>query len=123
MKQDQIFIEQMEVPCRIGISPQERGFPQILLISLTIEMSLAIAGKSDELTDTIDYAQTINEVKSLSSENEFNLVEALAEKIAEGVLKNFRAKSVSVKVEKKVFAGIKSVGVIISRTRSKLKKR
>lgn len=119
MKSDYLFIEKMEISCRIGTTVEERAFPQILTVSIRINTSLAKAGKSDSLTDTVDYAAMIEEAKTICSKREFVLVEKVAEVIAETALKINTVTAAEVKVGKKVFPGIESVGAYIYREKSR----
>lgn len=115
MKNDHLFIEEFELPCRVGITAEERAFPQLLTVCLWLELPLAKAGNSDSLHDTLDYAAIIEATRSACSVGEFQLVERVAEIIAAAALKNPLLEAVRVKVGKKVFAGIKSVGACIHR--------
>ena len=51
-----IFIERLEFRGRIGVTAEERGRPQPLAVDLELDGHLETAGRSDDLTHTIDYA-------------------------------------------------------------------
>lgn len=117
MKNDFLFIDGFELRCRVGTTAEERAFPQILNVSMQLFLPLAPAGKSDSIEKTIDYAALIESVRESCSTGEFNLVERVAEIIAETALRYSLLNSVRVKVSKKVFAGIQGVGACILRVR------
>jgi FolB domain-containing protein len=112
---DYLFLEGMEVPCMVGITPEERAFPQILNISIRLCLSLRRAGRSDDLSQSIDYARVLSEIKKILHHRKFKLVETVAEVIASHLLKEKKITGAEIKVEKKVFAGVKSIGVMIRR--------
>ena len=115
MNTDYLFANDFEVPCRVGTTAEERAFPQILHISLRVEFSLEKAGKTDDLKNSVDYAVIIEDVRNSLSRREFNLIETVAESIAEICLNNDLAHATEVIVEKNIFVGIKSVGAFIRR--------
>ena len=65
-------------------------------------MDLSPAGISDRPEHTLDYAALEKEVRGWAEKRVYKLVEALAETVAEGVLKSYAAvESVRVRVVKK----------------------
>ena len=74
------------------------------------------SAKSDAIEDTLDYKAVSKTVISFVSESEFQLVETLAEKVAEIILNEFNVPWVRVKINKKgAIRGASDVGVIIER--------
>jgi dihydroneopterin aldolase len=114
---DFILIDGWEVPCRVGTTPQERAYPQLLYLSVKIHLPLRSAGKTDALRHTIDYAKIIVDVGQLLEKRRFVLVEAVAETIASHILKNRMVTSAQVTVGKKIFSGVDLVGACITRSR------
>ena len=82
---DRIRIQGLEVETRVGVPDDERATPQKVSIDIEIAADLAAAGKSDDLTDTIDYGRVTQEVASLVRNAEVHLLEHLAEQIAASV--------------------------------------
>jgi 7,8-dihydroneopterin aldolase/epimerase/oxygenase len=115
---DYIFIEDFQISSKIGTTAEERAFPQVVNLSCRIELPLHTAGKSDHLSDTIDYAAVINEIQLIVTSHEFNLVETLAETVAEHLLKHKMIEAVDVRISKNVFPQVKSVGAFIRRTKN-----
>lgn len=114
---DYLFIENFEVPCRVGITAQERSFPQVVTLSIKLFFPLESAGKSDNLHQTVDYATLIKGIRHLLGKKEYHLIEAVAEDVAQFTLKNMKIEATEIHAGKKVFTEIKSVGAVIFRTR------
>ena len=84
-----------------------------------MDIPLAKAGKSDDFNETADYAAFIETSQKIALSREFNLVESLAEAIAQALLAHPLASAVRVKIGKKVFSGVGAVGAFISREKTK----
>ena len=63
-------------------------------------VDLAEAGHSDELADTIDYAQVYGTVRDLIEGKAYSLLETLASEVAAQILEGFPAYTVTVRVRK-----------------------
>jgi dihydroneopterin aldolase len=87
-------------------------------VSFTVEASVAptVAVKGDEISEVPSYDDLAGAVRAVVSAGHINLVETLAERIAEHCLKDERIVSVLVRVEK-LERGPASVGVEIVRPR------
>lgn len=84
-----------------GVFTEENRLGQRFYVDLTIELDLRDAGKSDDLNDTINYADLYELCKKIVEGKPFKLVEALTEKIASEALVNFQQISqITVKVVK-----------------------
>lgn len=114
---DYLFIEDFKADARVGITVEERAHPQAVTLSLKIFLDLKPAGQRDDLDATLDYAVIVQMIKTLLEQKEFLLVEKIAESIADKILKEKIAMGVEVKVGKKVFHDIGSVGACITRTK------
>ena len=115
---DKIHIRRMRLKCIIGDYPEERAAKQEVVVDLALHADLRPAGASDRLEDTVDYAAVEAEVAEMVQASDFNLIERLAERIAELCLARPGVEAVTVKVDKPGalrFAG--SVAVEIFRTR------
>jgi dihydroneopterin aldolase/2-amino-4-hydroxy-6-hydroxymethyldihydropteridine diphosphokinase len=86
---DKIFIKDLQVYGYHGVNKEEKEMGQRFLISLELYMDLSIAGKSDDLNKTVNYAEICEKVENKFKEEKFDLIEAAAETIAEFVLNNF----------------------------------
>lgn len=83
-----------------GVLPEERDRPQPFEVDLDVEADLRAAGRSDEVSDTIDYGALAALVAAVLEGERCALLERLAERIAESVLADGRVRSVTVTVRK-----------------------
>lgn len=114
---DIIFIDSFRVETLIGIYPRERIVPQPVVLDLKIGHSTASAGASDDIHDTIDYAQVVKRLRVELAEKHFLLLEKLAEFIATMLLEDFGAQWVQVSVAKLgMMPNVARVGVVIERS-------
>ena len=114
---DIIFIETLRAETLLGVYPRERVQPQTVEIDLRIGFASTSAGASDDLGDTIDYAQVVARIRADLVETRFHLLEALAEHIAALLLGEFAAAWVRVSVAKLgVLASVRRVGICIERS-------
>ncbi len=72
-----------------GVLVQEKTTPQTFQVDLEMFLDLQIAGKSDELSRTVNYDQVFHLVERIVSEESYDLIEALAEQIAQNLLSAF----------------------------------
>ncbi len=113
---DIIYIDDLRLSTLIGIYPREKAMPQPIEISLQIGTSTINAGASDDISDTINYAAVVERVRSELARQHFNLLETLAEYIANLIIQDFGAPWVRVSIGKLgLIAGVRRVGVIIER--------
>ena len=76
------------------------------------------AGASDDIGDTIDYAQVVERLRDELAQRHFKLLEGLAEYVAGLILDDFGALWVRVSLAKVgVMRDVRRVGVIIERSR------
>jgi dihydroneopterin aldolase len=120
-----VFIRDLTLAAHIGVHAHERAGPQRVRINLDLAvdddgaraMSRAGAGR-DELSRVVDYEALADRVRGLIEAGHVNLVETLAERIAEACLHDLRVHAVRVRVEKlDVFPDAVSAGVEIERRR------
>ncbi|HEY8058508.1 MAG TPA: dihydroneopterin aldolase [Acidimicrobiales bacterium] len=106
-----------------GILPEEGSRAQPLEVDLDIEADLSVPGASDELGDTIDYSAVCAMAERIVTAERFDLLEALATRLAEAALVDERVVAVTVAVRKlrpPVPPHLDTCGVRITRTRAQL---
>lgn len=106
---------------RHGVLPSERANGQPFLIDVELGLDTRRAAKSDDLTDTVDYAGLADRVVALVEGEPVNLIETLAERIAEMCLEPAGVEQVQVTVHKPeapVTVAFEDVSVTIMRSRS-----
>jgi len=113
---DIIFLHNFKAKTLIGIYPWERMVPQTIRIDLEIALPTSRACQSDNIEDALDYALIIERINEILAEKHFSLLEALAEHIAQTILKEFRSPWVKVSVAKLgIIRGVKRLGICIER--------
>lgn len=83
-----------------GALPEEQERAQPFEVDLDVEADLSVAGRSDELTDTLDYGALAAGIEQIIVTGRFALLEALSARIAESVLEDPRTLAVTVTVRK-----------------------
>lgn len=84
-----------------GVFPEENKLGQRFIIDLEVEADLREAGESDNLEHSVNYGQLYFDVREIVEGAPCQLIEALAEKIAQKLLSvYYRIESVRVAVIK-----------------------
>lgn len=79
----ELTIDDLELWVHLGCSDGERATPQPVLLSLALRFDAPPrACESDELVDTICYAELSDVARTVTSAREFNTVESMAWEIA-----------------------------------------
>lgn len=113
---DIVFIRELKVDTVVGIYDWERRIRQHVTLDLDMAWDVARAVRTDKIEDTLDYKAVAKRVSHFVAGAEFGLVETLAEKVAELVMKEFRVSWVKVVLNKPgAVSGSRSVGVVIER--------
>ena len=113
---DIVFIRDLKVDTVVGIYDWEKRMRQHVLLDIEMGTDIARAAKSDQIEDTLDYKAVAKRVHQFIQESQFGLVETLAEKTAELVMKEFQVPWVKITLNKPgAVSGSKSVGVVIER--------
>jgi dihydroneopterin aldolase len=113
---DLIYIRNLKIDCVIGAFEWERRFRQTVAIDLDLAADVARAARTDRLADTIDYKAISKRLIDYVGKSEFQLVETLAERIAEIVRQEFAVAWVRVRINKKgALRHATEVGVVIER--------
>lgn len=100
MESDKIVLSGMVFYGYHGVSPEERTMGQRFVVDLEVEADLRPAGISDDLTDAINYAEAYQAVKEIVEGTPKNLLEAVAEDVAQRVLSGFDVTTVRVRLTK-----------------------
>ncbi len=98
---DSIYLYGMKFYGYHGALEEENKIGQRFEVDIILKVDLRKVGKSDDLNDTVNYAEVYNEVRNCVENKTFKLIERLAEDIAETILLKFNlVDSLSVKVKK-----------------------
>lgn len=111
-----VFIRDLVLPASIGIYEHERETPQRVRFNIELLARLPAGGPDDEEPrQIVSYEIVVKRIKRLLAQGHVNLVETLAERVAELALKDRRVVRARVRVEKlDVYEGA-AVGVEIER--------
>lgn len=111
---DRIIIKNAELLCNIGTYPEERSRKQKIFVDAELLFDTRQAAKKDDLRYTINYSDVLKLMRIIAGKIEYNLLEALANDLAEIILKKFKTGKVTIKVKKKL-PGMDYAAVRVSR--------
>ena len=97
---DILRIRELRVRCRVGVTALERRRPQELLVTLTLHADLAKACRSDQFKDTVDYRAIKLAILAALEPKSFQLIERVAQRVADCALRDPRVVRVDVAVQK-----------------------
>jgi dihydroneopterin aldolase len=119
-----MFIRDLVLNAWIGVHAHERGAPQRVRINLDLAVADDGAGDNisrpavgrDELSRVVDYEAIVKNVRAMVMAGHVQLIETLAERLAEACLNDPRIRVIRVRVEKlDVFADAAAAGVEVER--------
>ena len=113
---DFIEIEDLRVRAIIGVNPDERENRQDVMISVRLETDLRPAARTDSIDDAVNYRTITKSVIAFVEQSSFQLVETLAEEVAQICLREPRVERVWVQLRKPgALRFARTVGVCIER--------
>jgi len=113
---DIVYIRGLEVKTVIGIYDWEKEIRQTITIDLEMGSDISKAALTDEISEALDYKAVSKRLISFVEASEFQLVETLAERIANIVMQEFDVPWIKLRLGKPgAVTGSRDVGVIIER--------
>jgi len=113
---DIVYISDLRIETIIGIYDWEREIRQIVSIDLKMATDNRKAAATESIDDALNYKAVAKRLIQFAEESEFQLVETLAERMAEIILEEFDVDWLRLKLGKPgAVTGSKEVGVIIER--------
>lgn len=116
---DKIHIKNLEVFGNHGVFPEENKLGQKFLVNAVLYTSTREAGKTDDLTKSIHYGEVSHFITKYMMEHTFQLIESVAEQLAEALLLQFEhLKWIDLEIQKPwapIGLPLESVSVEISR--------
>ena len=101
MSEDRVLLEGMVFFGRHGVLATERELGQRFVVDLEMGLDLCRAGVSDDLAETVDYSEVYHRVREIVEGEPYDLIEAVAERVAASVLETHpKIEAVRVKVSK-----------------------
>jgi dihydroneopterin aldolase len=111
-----VLVRDLVIGCEIGAFRHERGARQRVRINLDLAVREEAVPVADDLRNVVCYDEIVSGIRRLAEGGHVNLVETLAERIAEMCLADARIRRALVRVEKlDVYADVASVGIEIER--------
>jgi dihydroneopterin aldolase len=111
-----VFVRDLVVSCTIGVHAHEKGRPQRVRINLDLAVLEDGRSLEDRLENVVCYEDAVTRIRAITADGHINLVETLAERIAQACLQHPDCRAARVRVEKlDVFDDAESVGVEIER--------
>ena len=121
----QVFVRDLVLEARIGVYADEQGRTQRVRINVDLgvvdegarPLSRMAVGR-DDLARVVDYSVIVERVRAIVAAGHVQLVETLAERIAESCLADERILTARIRVEKlDIYPDAAGVGVEIERRR------
>jgi dihydroneopterin aldolase len=117
---DRILLNGLVFYGRHGCHEAERELGQKFLVDIELECDLSLAGQSDDVADTIDYVAIYNAARDIVEGEPAQLLESLAQRIADFALQDERVESAWVRLRKPHIAlpgSLDYIGIEITRGR------
>ena len=96
-----LFIDNLEVFANHGLFEEENKLGQKFIFDIECELNYKKAMFSDEMTDSISYADIVEVVVKTATTNTFNLLERLAGEILKNIFTEFsQIENIKLKINK-----------------------
>jgi 7,8-dihydroneopterin aldolase/epimerase/oxygenase len=113
---DWIFLRDFALDVTIGVHAWEKGVRQRLYLDIDLAWDTRQAAATDDLQFALDYSALALRLTDLAQSRSFNLIEALAEFLAQSVLQEFAVPQVRLTLYKPgAVVGARTLGVSITR--------
>ncbi len=114
---DRVLIEGLTVLTTIGVYEWEKTIKQKLILDLEMSWDNKPAGESDDVTLCLDYFLVSQSITNFIQSTQFELIECVAERVAQLVIQKFSVQWLKVKVSKPgAIANASNVAVVIERS-------
>lgn len=85
-----------------GISAAERQTGRRFEVDVELVVDVEKPARSDKLKDTVNYTEVYRMVEQIVMQNSFALLETIAVRLAQQILRKFKPQEVTVRVRKKI---------------------
>ena len=115
---DIIYINDLRIETVIGVYAWERQLKQVVIFDLELGTDIRKAALTDSVANTLNYKDVAKRVMAFVTDSRYQLVESLAEAVAELIIKEFDISWLRLRLNKQgAVRGVRDVGVIIERGR------
>jgi len=97
---DRIVLTGLRATGRHGVYDFERSQGQVFVVDVVLEIDLAPAARSDDVTDTVHYGELADRLVGIVAGEPVNLIETLADRLATACLADPRVAAAIVTVHK-----------------------
>lgn len=109
-----LHIEGLSLKTKIGIYPWEKVVEQNIILDLKIPLNDQNVLEKDDISHTVDYDKVKATLETLLTEQQYELIETLAIKIADKLITEFKLPYLNLKLYKPgALKSAKAVGVIL----------
>ncbi len=113
-----VRVRDLVLPVSIGIYEHEKRAPQRVCVNVELKVREGDGPIGDDIANVLSYEDIVNGIKAIIADGHINLVETLAESIAEFCLADARVALARIGVDKlDIVPEAASVGVEIERSR------
>ncbi len=99
---DKIFLTELHIETIIGIYDWERHTKQTLSFDLEMDWDIRKAASSDDIAHTLDYGEVTHAVVNFVEKSQYQLIETLAEDLAQHLLEHFPIPTLKLTLSKPV---------------------
>jgi len=85
-----------------GVSAAERQTGRRFEVDVELLVDMEKPAKSDKLKDTVNYTEVYRTVEQIVLQNSFSLLETIAVRLANQILKKFKPQEVTIRVRKRI---------------------
>ena len=97
---DKLILKGIRFHGHHGVPEAERQVGGHYEVDATLGCTLVKSGETDALPDTVNYAEVVSRIVDIGTQQSFQLIEALAEKIASVILEQFAVEEIHLTVKK-----------------------
>jgi len=116
---DRVFLQNYVREVEIGAYAEEHGHAQRLRFDLVLEVARNTAHVDDEVARVLNYDTLVHAIEDLAAGPRINLLETFAERLAQRLLEDERARRVHIRLQKlDRLPGGASLGCEITRVRT-----
>lgn len=86
---DKIIVKNLKIYAYHGVNPEEKEDGQNFIFDIIASLDLDTPCKSDDVNDTVSYAKIIKSVTRIATSEKNDLLERVAERVANSLFEDF----------------------------------
>ena len=120
LRSDRVLIRNLQLNVLIGVYDFERDAPQRVIFEVDLHTDCHIAGRSDDVSDAVDYGKVTQLITDICDKSAYQLLEALGENVAQRILHDYPSVAqIDITLHKPdIMPNSVNVAIAISRLRS-----